>query len=552
MLHHLSIRNYALIESLELDLNHGFSVITGETGAGKSVILGALGLVLGKRADLQSLKDPEQKCVIEGIFQLNAENFQEYFEARGLEFDTETIIRREIYPSGKSRAFINDSPTTLNELSELAVHLIDVHSQHSSLLLSDKVYQIQMLDSYADNVQERANYKKAFEEYKELEKQLANLKKANKVDATDMDYLKFLLSELEEANIVVGEQASLEEELQLLENAEEIQRSISEITTLGNGGETDGAIGNLRQMCIATKGLAKFHPKYKALHERLQSLKIELDDIVKEVAQEQSDELFDSNLQSKLDTRLSLILNLQKKHNVATDEELLQKKEEIDEKIQAFEGIEESLTRIEKEIVRALDHLKDTAHTLSLTRRKTAPVIANEIISLLKVLNIPSASFEVVVDSNDVYASHGNDSITFMFTANKGVKAQALSKVASGGEMSRVMLALKAIMARKNNLPTIIFDEIDSGVSGETAGLIGQILKEMGTGMQVIAISHLPQIAAMGASHFKVEKYIKNENTVTSIYKLDDTERLHEVARMLSGEQVTTAAMENAKSLLYS
>lgn len=550
MLQHLSIKNYALIDTLELELRNGFSVITGETGAGKSIILGALNLVLGKRADLKVLKADDSKCVVEGTFILDEKEHQAFFKSHDLDFEKQTIIRREILPSGKSRAFVNDTPVNLNVLTELAEKVIDVHSQHQNLLLSDDLYQLSLLDSFAKNEKELSDYRDSYAQFLQLQKELKKLQQIAENEAGDADYLSFLLNELNEAKLQPGEQEEIEEELQVLEHAEEIQSNLNEIIHLTDSEETNGVRNGLVGIGNALRSLSKFHRDYEELSERLESLKIEFEDVIREVELKSGNSDFEPQRLETLDARLSLLVNLQKKHALTSVTELIEKKDELNEKVNALANVEEQLAETKIKLQQIQETLSIRAKDLHTTRKKAAPHIEKQIMDLLHLLNMKSADFKIEVSRSENYTRRGSDSITFLFTANKGLLPQALSKVASGGEMSRVMLALKAIMAQKNNLPSIIFDEIDTGVSGETAGKIGMILKGMGGAMQVIAITHLPQIASMGQEHYKVVKEAGEDSTVTNIIHLNKDERLRELARLLSGEQISDAALANARTLL--
>ncbi len=550
MLQHLSIKNYALIDALELNLNKGLSVITGETGAGKSIILGALNLVLGKRADLKVLKDETNKCVVEAVFLLNEKENRTFFAENDIDFESQTIIRREILPSGKSRAFINDTPVNLNVVNELAEKVIDVHSQHQNLLLSDNQYQLSLLDSFAKNEKELTAYQEEYSRYNKLIGKIEELEEVSKNEVGDSDYLSFLLNELTEARLIPDEQQSIEEELSVLEHAEEIQGNLASIVSQSEDVEGLGVRPGLVSIGNSLKALSKYHKDYQELSQRLESIRIEFEDISAEVEQKAENLDFDPERLEKLDARLSILVNLQKKHSVSSVEELISKKEEIANKVESLNNVEEELKKLQLELVECKKQLKDRATDLHNSRKNSTKEVENQILDLLVALNMKTASFKIEILQTENYKRRGADDITFSFTANKGLQPQPLAKVASGGEMSRVMLALKAIMARRNNLPSIIFDEIDTGVSGETAMKIGSILKEMGTSMQVIAITHLPQIASMGEEHYKVVKESGEENTVTNILHLTQDDRLNELARLLSGDQISEAALANAKTML--
>lgn len=550
MLQHLSIKNYALIDTLELDLKKGLSVITGETGAGKSIILGALNLVLGKRADLKVLKDGTTKCIVEAVFVLNEKENLGFFTENDIDFEAQTIVRREILPSGKSRAFINDTPVTLGVVNQLAERVIDVHSQHQTMLLSDSQYQLALLDSFAKNEVELVEYQQEYQSYNHLKQKIDQLNEIAQNEAGDSDYINFLLNELNEARLIPDEQEEIEEELSVLEHAEEIQSNLSSIITISEGESGEGLRAGLVAIDNHLKNLSRYHKDYEELQQRVDSLRIEFEDIYMEVEQKAEGLDFEPERLEKLDTRLSLLVNLQKKHGVSSVEELIAKKDDLAKKVAELDGVEEELSRLTIELKDCEKRLNIKANALHESRLKATSNVEDQIIELLASLNMKTALFKIDVVQTEQYKSRGADDVTFSFTANKGLLPQALSKVASGGEMSRVMLALKAIMARRNNLPSIIFDEIDTGVSGETAMKIGAILKEMGASMQVIAITHLPQIAGMGQQHYKVVKELRHESTFTNILSLNNEERLNEVARLLSGDEISEAALANARTML--
>lgn len=550
MLQQLFVRNYALIEELELSFNAGFSVITGETGAGKSILLGALGLILGKRADLKALRDPQQKCVVEGSFLLNADRFAEYFDAHDLDFESPTIIRREISPAGKSRAFVNDTPVKLNVLTELADRLIDVHSQHQNLLLADSDFQMELIDSFAENDHELEDYCREFKNRRRIKKEIQNLSQSFEGEVVDLDYLKFLFQELEEADLRPAEQEELEEELKMLSNSEEISELLSASLSELSDNASSGINDRLSNLHSRVDRLARLHSGFEELAERVNSLMIEAQDLESELQQQSSTIEYDPARVQQLDSRLSELIRLQAKNKVDNLEALIARRDELAEKLQNLEGLDEKKLELENELRESESNLRSLAETLRKSRTQGASRIESRIQSILEKLNMPEARLAIQIEADAQFLPHGMDQISFQFTANPGSKAQPLSKVASGGEMSRVMLALKSSMASKNELPSIIFDEIDTGVSGETAGKIGEILKEMGSSMQVIAISHLPQISSMGAAHYKVSKSTSDGQTFTRITALNEEERVRELARLLSGSEVTEAALANAKNLL--
>lgn len=550
MLKHLSVKNYALIDKLELDLSSGFSVITGETGAGKSIILGALNLVLGKRADLKVLRDTSSKCVVEATFVLNKNAYHSFFEHNELDFEPETLIRREITPSGKSRAFINDTPVTLNILNDLSARLIDVHSQHQNLLLADTNFQLTLIDSFAKNQKEILDYSTSHKHHQDLAKEIEKITESTDRQSFDLDYVNFLLNELTEARLESGEQEDIEEELKILENAEEIQGKLDTAVKLIDGEETAGINQNLITIGQSFKQLQNYNPIYKELTERVNAIQIELEDIRQEAEQLANDTEYNPERLEKLDTRLSQLIHLQRKHAAENVDELIAKRDDLNDKLEEVSQAEERLQKLNAELAKAEAARGEAAKKLHLSRVKAAPSIEKQIIQILSDLNMKDAQLQIKVEQTDTFTKLGNDEIVFSFSANKGMPAQPLSKVASGGEMSRVMLALKSIMAEHNDLPSIIFDEIDTGVSGETAGKIGNILRKMGDSMQVLAITHLPQIASKGIKHYRVQKKSDTHFTLTDIVELSNKERLHELARLLSGEEITEAALANAEHLL--
>lgn len=549
MLKHLSIKNYALIDHLELDFHNGFSVITGETGAGKSIMLSALALILGKRADLKSIKSQDRKCIVEGSFELQEKAFIPFFESYDLDYEHLSILRREISPSGKSRAFVNDTPVTLDVLASLTERLIDVHSQHQNLILNNSLFQLQLIDDFAENEKILSHYQEQLDIYKTLNQQKEGILDAAKNETGDSDYLQFLFEELKEANLKAGEQEDLEKNLDLAENSAEIQGKLSESIHLLEE-EEQAVILNLNRAEQNLQNISKFDVQLAELSQRLESVRIEIDDINLELKNKLSNIEFEPGELERLDARLSLIISLQRKHQVNSVEALMEICTSLDQRIQNASGLEERIKKLDLEIQSALKELEKRAEKLHQSRLKLIPKLEKEISSLLMSLNFNQAKFKIDLLATDKFTEKGNNSIQFLFSANSGMALSKLSKVASGGELSRVMLALKAIMASTQNLPSIIFDEIDTGVSGETAGRIAEILKSMGNDMQVIAISHLAQIASKGKHHYKVEKFAGQKSTKTHIYKLSEEQRIQELARLLSGEKISQAALDNAQELL--
>tara|TARA_R110002050_G_scaffold2603_6_gene14854 strand:+ start:1952 stop:3607 length:1656 start_codon:yes stop_codon:yes gene_type:complete len=549
MLQKLSVDNFALIENLHLNFPRGFSVITGETGAGKSILLGALGHLLGARADLKALRNPEKKCIIEGVFTLKPERFMDAFKEHDLDFEEETIIRREIQPSGKSRAFINDSPVRLDILSQITERLIDVHSQHDTLLLNNNGFQLELIDNFAVNTKAKATYQKLYNEHLSLDKELQKLELLQKDEGGDADYMQFLFEELESAKLVPGEQEELEEKLARLEHIGSIESAVAEALSLAQS-EPYCISESLKQSRNQLKSVARFDKDLSSLADRLESLSIEFEDIRAELEEIGESSSFDPLEKDSFDQRLSLLMGLQKKHLVSSNEELIAKREEIEASISNALDRDEKLSHLRKQIADKHLELKEAADKLRKTRQSVLAKLQGSLEEILSGLNMKDAQFIIEINEAAEFSLAGKDDIQFLFSANLGQKPALLSKIASGGELSRVMLALKAILSRTKALPTIIFDEIDTGVSGATARKIADILADMGKDMQVISISHLAQIAAKGDSHFKVWKENAAGNTQTHIKELNADQRLEEIARLLSGEEITEAALANARQLM--
>ena len=549
MITSLSIKNYALIEKLSIDFSKGFSIITGETGAGKSIILGALGLVLGKRADLTSLKNKEEKCVIEAYFEISKYNLRSFFEANDLDYEDETIIRREILPSGKSRAFINDSPVNLQELQELSLFLIDIHSQQQTQELSDENVQFKIIDAIAVNQKEILEYQTLLKSYKADKATLSSLLKRQSESTKEQEYNTFLLNEFVAANLKSGEQEVLEADFEKLNNVEIIKESIDKSLAIANE-EQIGVLNNLKEIKIALQKIAPFSIEYQTLLERITSLIIDFDDISDELTR-CSEKLFNDPEQLDLiSQKLQVIFNLQKKHQVNTVDELLEIQNQLENSIFEIGNLEAeiaALTHSIQEKIAVLDALAGVIHD---KREVAVPVLSQKLIAILETLGMPNVRFNIDVNLSPIYFQNGKDEIQFLFSANKGTDFGLLKKVASGGEMSRIMLAVKAILAQYSKLPTLIFDEIDTGVSGEIAIRMGEIMKEMSLTMQIFAITHLPQIAAKGTAHFKVFKSTVDDDTQSELKLLSSEERVVEIAQMLSGTVVSDSALNHAKALL--
>ena len=557
MLQQLSIKNYAIIDSLEIDFKKGFSVITGETGSGKSIILGALQLLMGQRADSKSILNSDKKCIIEGSFSIESYHLETFFTQYDIDYDAkETIIRRDISSNGKSRAFINDSPVSLAILKEFSAYLIDIHSQHQTVHLNNANYQLQLIDSLAQNSQE--NHKQLLDEYQEgytelnaLKKELDSSLNEGEESKSQLDYMSFLYNELEEANLIVGEKAVLEEQIKTAENKEEVNSVLQKVSyILENNHSVDPVNTQLFNLVQDLQNISTYNSKYTELAERLNSATIELADLSKE-----SESLLASSIDDSIDyeqagDRLNLINQLEQKHRVLSFDELIEKFNSIGEHLNKYSSTEATIERLTKAISDLTSKLLKKAKSISINRNKVAKEIDGFIIASLIDLGIKNGQFKVSITKREVLNEWGIDSVNFLFSANKGMTLQEMSKVASGGETSRLMLALKALLAKHLALPCLVLDEIDTGVSGEIAGKIAKLLLEMSKETQLIVISHLPQVAARANNHYKVEKKDIKGRTQTLINKLSEEERLEELAKMLSGEQISEAALENAKALI--
>ena len=549
MLQTLHIKNFALIEHLHIDFSDRLSTITGETGAGKSILLGALGLVLGNRADLTSLKDKEQKCVVEAHFKIGDYHLQEFFSQNDLDYEDITIIRREILPSGKSRAFVNDSPVNLQELQELGTYLIDIHSQQQTRELSDEQYQMQILDAVAGTGSEAVVYKKQLSVYKSMQSQLKQLHEQKEALSKEQDYNTFLLEELLSANLKAGEQEELESELEKLSNVEFIKESVSRALAIANE-EQIGVTQNLKEIKASLQKISGLSPEYADFLERISSLLIEFDDVTEGLSETFEKLTDDPERLELVNQKLQLIYSLQKKHHVATVEELLIIQEELDGKVVMADELDGKIEKLNVQIGIAKAEIDATAKNMHDKRKEAIPVLTEKITVILAQLGMPNARFNFEIMLTDSYHNNGKDVLSLLFSANKGTDFGLLKKVASGGEMSRIMLAVKAVLAEYSKLPTIIFDEIDTGVSGEIAHKMGDIMKVMSRGMQVWAITHLPQIAAKGDQHYKVLKFAQGETTVSELRQLDHNERVKEIAEMLSGKDISDSALKHAEALL--
>jgi len=549
VLSNLSIKNYALIDHLNVSFANGFTSITGETGAGKSILLGGLSLVLGKRADLNALRDNDQKCIIEAEFEIAKYKLRSFFKAYDLDYEDRTIIRREILPSGKSRAFINDTPITLDILSQLGKLLIDVHSQHETIQLATNDFQLKVIDALADNAALLETYADQLLQFKKTSKDLSELIdfqiKANK----EHDYNSFLLQELEDAALKAGMQEALEEQYEQLNNVENILEQLSKGEQLLNN-EQVGVLNLLADLKQVASKLSNFGTRYNELNERVKSVFIEIDDIASELQTFQEKIEASPQLLEEVGTKLQLIFDLQKKHHVASVAELIAIKETLAENVSITENLETSIKEKEEELEQSKTALVAISKKLTDRRTKVLPDLKQQLEQSLKVLGMKSATFKIEITPSSDFKANGSDDLTFLFSANKGSDYGDLKKVASGGELSRIMLTIKAILATYEHLPTLMFDEIDTGVSGEISNKMGDIMLRMSKTMQIFSITHLPQVASKGDHHFKVYKVDEDNVTYTKMKKLNTDERVVELAEMLGGKDVSDSAMAHARQLL--
>lgn len=549
MLKSLYIKNYALIESLDIDFNPGFSVITGETGAGKSIILGALALILGQRADIKSIKQGEDKCIIEGTFNISAYKLKNFFDEREIDYDANCILRRELLSSGKSRSFINDTPVTLNDLKDLGVQLIDIHSQHQNLLLGNNKFQMQILDILAGTQEFLQEYQNLYTQYKQSEKKLNELTENFRKNKEEEDYIRFQYQTLSDANLKEGEQEELETELETLTHAEDIKTTLFKIHTLLTD-DGQGIISLLKESLNASQSLIRVFPQAEEMQQRIDTAFIDLKDLSNDVERVANDTEFNPDRMAYLTERLDTIYTLQRKYNAASLTDLIGLMRQFSEKLDKIYYSEGSIHELQEEIKKQHDLLTKKAELLSQKRKSAIKKIEKSLIEKVAPLGMPNVRFVCDITPKSIPDSTGLDNVQFLFSANKNIPLQPVAEVASGGEISRLMLCLKSLIAGVSALPTIIFDEIDTGVSGEIADKMGEIMKEFGQKMQVIAITHLPQIAAKGNTHYLVYKSEDDETTRTNLRQLSNQERLEEIARMLSGATLTDAAIQNAKIML--
>ena len=549
MLTKLSIQNYALIEDISIDFCQGFTTISGETGAGKSILLGGLGLILGDRADSKALMNAQKKCVIEGEFNIENYDLTVFFEQNDIDYEVLTIIRRELLSSGKSRAFINDTPVRLNLLNELQSRLIDVHSQHQTLQLNDVQFQFQIIDSLANTKSLLSSFNRKHREYNLLSAEFELLKEKIKKEKEQYDYHFFLWDELEKANFQKGEQEKLEQEIERLNNIELIQQNLNESYNLLSD-EEQGLVHKLHQIKQNIEKIKHFSNDYKNLADRLDSLHIELKDIEAELAVVAENDNFEKNEIADFNNRLELLFHLFQKHKVKTIEDLLQIQRKLSEKVAHVTQAASIIKEKEQQVAKSENELRAIGKKISLKRKKITRKLEKNLADILQDLGMPHAKFGITINQTKSFYHNGIDEIQFLFSANKGGNLASVKRVASGGELSRIMLAVKSVMATHSQLPTIIFDEIDSGVSGEIAIKMARIMQQMATQMQVVAITHLPQIVARGKQHMKVYKYTENQKTKTSIKLLKKKESVLEIAEMLGGKNYTDTAVNHAKQLL--
>ena len=549
MLKQLHISNYALIDELSVSFGNGFNVITGETGAGKSILLGALGFAMGDRADTNVLYDKDKKCVVEAYFELDDQSLKPLFEENDLDFETGCIFRRELNPQKKSRAFINDTPVALQTMKEIGCLLVDIHSQHDSLLLTDANFQLKLLDNIAQNSDLLADYQTVYSNYNALKHKLNELKEMAAKNNAENDFLKFQLDELEKANLIEGEYSEIEQTLDVMENAEEIKT----LLVTANGLLEDSETAILRQLNELSSTLSKLKhllPDTENLQERIDNLKVELKDIAYDLRRKEDSTLFDETQLQNLQERYDLLSRLMIKHHVNNYEELIALRESLKEKVNAFETIDETIAKAKKDMEESEKQLSILAKALHDKRCQAAKAFGEKVTTLVRQLAMPYAQFHVNVDSITKFGNKGSDEIRFLFSANKGIAVDDLRRVASGGELSRLMLSIKSAVSSYNYIPTLIFDEIDTGVSGEVGAKIGNIMHQMGCSLQLISITHLPQVASQAEHHYFIYKDNESTRTRSHIRVLNQEERVIEIAKMLSNDKVTPEALRAAEVLM--
>ena len=549
MLKTLHIENYALIRETDISFAGGFVVITGETGAGKSILLGALGLLLGQRADTQVLSDKERKCVVEATFDIADLGLEPLFARYDADYDDVLILRREILPSAKSRAFVNDSPANLQFLKELGPHILDIHSQYQTLTLTESTFQTQLLDTLADH-SPLSQYQTQYREYASLKHELEQLTAQESENKKAYDYNQFLFNELKAANLAEDEQQELEDEARLLEHAETIKEALGNVAALCDGNEGDGVVSRLSSSRGYLSHVASFHEGIESLYQRLDSCLIEVQDILSEAADLDDKIQYSPERQEEVNSRLDLIYRLQKKHNVGTIAELLEIERNLDSQLQEADSLDDRIRELMERVDKVFSQMQQTADRLTTSRRKAGSMLEKQLLPVLAQVGMASARIVVDISPAQEYGPMGHDTVRLLFNANQGGTPRLLSEVASGGELSRLMLAVKSLVTRRSLLPTIIFDEIDSGVSGDISVAVGGIMRHMSEHMQVIAISHLPQIAAKAGQHFKVAKAVEDRSTVSRIRQLTPDGHVTEIAVMLSSNPPTAAALQTARELI--
>lgn len=549
MLIKLKVQNYALIKDLDVDLEDGLTIITGETGAGKTILLGALSLILGTRADTSVLLEKNKKCVVEGTFRIEEYDFADFFSSNELDYESVTILRREINPAGKSRAFINDTPVTLNLLKELGDRLIDIHSQHQTLMLSDNSFQLNVIDSFAGTIKLKENYRKAYYKYRSLKKEYTEASEKADRNKADLEYYQFQLTQLEDAKLVEGEQEELEKEQEILEHAGDIKLALGIASDLFSS-EDSSILKNLREVKTNLSKIISFMPEIEEMLRRTDSSYIELDDLAAEIEKLAMTVEADPERLNKITDRLDTLYSLIQKHRVSSLSELIIKREEIRKLVNSIITGDDRLIELETLLKEETENLTKLSEEISDKRKAVIHDVEKRITDLLKQLGMPNARFRISLKSLSDFTPSGTDHADFLFSANKQVEPENLARIASGGELSRVMLSLKSMLTKNTNLPTIIFDEIDAGVSGEIADKVGQILASMGKYMQVVNITHLPQVASRGTKHYHVYKDDTGEATITRLKLLSSEERIYEVARLLSGSEITETAIKNARELI--
>ena len=551
MIQRLFIRNYALIDSLEIDFRPGFTVLTGETGAGKSIILGALSLILGQRADSKAIKDAAQKTVIEGTFDVSAYEMRSFFEENDLDYEPSgiCILRRELSPAGKRRAFVNDTPVSLTVLKELGEQLIDIHSQHQNLLLGDNRFQLRMIDIWAGDESLLSQYRTEYKRYCDLRDSLDRLRRASEENRKEEDYLRFQYDQLCEARLQPGEQSLLEDEQEMLTHAGEIKNALYSVAQY-LGGDEGGALLQMKECQSVLRSLLRIYPAVEPLSERIESAYIEMKDILGEIEDRQETVSVDPIRLQEVESRLDLIYGLQQKHHVSAIDELLSLQADLQQRLEAIDHSDEQITELRRKLSEQEKSLHTLAERLSAARHEASVGFTEKLIERARPLGMPHLRFEVEWKSKEGFDTDGTESVRYLFSANKNRPMESVADIASGGEISRLMLTIKSLAADAAALPTIIFDEIDTGVSGEIADKMGEIMAGMAHYMQVVAITHLPQVASRGEYHYRIYKNDEGETTQTCIEPLDDTRRAEEIARMLSGTQLTEAALKNARELL--